>query len=31
MRNIDVAPTVMKILGVSPQKVDGAVLHEVLR
>ncbi|VIO80576.1 hypothetical protein CI41S_74080 [Bradyrhizobium ivorense] len=31
MRNIDVAPTIMKILGVKPSQVDGEVLHEVLR
>jgi predicted AlkP superfamily pyrophosphatase or phosphodiesterase len=31
MRNIDVAPTIMQILGVKPHQVDGAVLHEILR
>jgi predicted AlkP superfamily pyrophosphatase or phosphodiesterase len=31
MRNIDVAPTIMQILGVTPQQADGAVLHEILR
>ena len=31
MRNIDVAPTIMQILGVTPHQVDGEVLHEVLR
>ncbi len=31
MRNIDVAPTIMKILGVRPHQVDGEVLHEALR
>jgi predicted AlkP superfamily pyrophosphatase or phosphodiesterase len=31
MRNIDVAPTIMKILGVRPHEVDGEVLHEILR
>jgi len=31
MRNIDVAPTIMRILGVTPQQVDGEVLHEILR
>jgi len=31
MRNLDVAPTIMKILGVRPNDVDGEVLHEVLR
>ena len=31
MRNLDVAPTIMKILGVKPHQVDGEVLHEVLR
>jgi predicted AlkP superfamily pyrophosphatase or phosphodiesterase len=31
MRNIDVAPTIMEILGVTPHHVDGEVLHEVLR
>ena len=31
MRNIDVAPTIMRILGVTPHDVDGEVLHEVLR
>jgi predicted AlkP superfamily pyrophosphatase or phosphodiesterase len=31
MRNIDVAPTIMKILGVTPHQVDGEVLHEALR
>jgi predicted AlkP superfamily pyrophosphatase or phosphodiesterase len=31
MRNIDVAPTIMRILGVTSQQVDGEVLHEILR
>jgi predicted AlkP superfamily pyrophosphatase or phosphodiesterase len=31
MRNIDVAPTIMRILDVKPQQVDGEVLHEILR
>jgi predicted AlkP superfamily pyrophosphatase or phosphodiesterase len=31
MRNIDVATTIMKILGVKPHQVDGEVLHEILR
>jgi hypothetical protein len=31
MRNIDVAPTIMKVLGVTPHEVDGQVLHEILR
>ncbi|WP_315833737.1 alkaline phosphatase family protein [Bradyrhizobium prioriisuperbiae] len=31
MRNIDVAPTIMQILGVRPHRVDGEVLHEILR
>ncbi|MDU0956064.1 MAG: alkaline phosphatase family protein, partial [Bradyrhizobium sp.] len=31
MRNIDVAPTIMRILGVKPQQVDGEVLHHILR
>ena len=31
MRNVDVAPTIMKILGVTPHGVDGEVLHEILR
>ncbi|GLR90929.1 alkaline phosphatase family protein [Bradyrhizobium iriomotense] len=31
MHNIDVAPTIMQILGVRPQGVDGEVLHEILR
>jgi hypothetical protein len=31
MRNIDVAPTIMKILDVKPHQVDGEVLHEILR
>ena len=31
MRNLDVAPTVMKILGVRPHRVDGEVLDEILR
>jgi predicted AlkP superfamily pyrophosphatase or phosphodiesterase len=31
MRNIDVAPTIMQILGVTPHQVDGEVLHEILR
>ena len=31
MRNIDVAPTIMRILGVTPHQVDGEVLHEILR
>src|SRR5262249_6332991 len=31
MRNIDVAPTIMQILGVTPRQVDGEVLHEILR
>jgi predicted AlkP superfamily pyrophosphatase or phosphodiesterase len=31
MRNVDVAPTIMKILGVKPQRVDGEVLDEILR
>jgi hypothetical protein len=26
-----VAPTIMRILGVTPHKVDGEVLHEILR
>ena len=31
MRNIDVAPTIMQLLGVRPHQVDGEVLHEILR
>ncbi|MFQ3459451.1 phosphodiesterase, partial [Bradyrhizobium sp. UFLA01-814] len=31
MRNIDVAPTIMRILGSAPQQVDGEVLGQVLR
>jgi predicted AlkP superfamily pyrophosphatase or phosphodiesterase len=31
MRNLDVAPTIMRILGVRPHDVDGEVLHEILR
>ncbi len=31
MRNTDVAPTVMQILGVTPHRVDGEVLREILR
>jgi predicted AlkP superfamily pyrophosphatase or phosphodiesterase len=31
MRNIDVAPTIMRILGVTPHQVDGEALHEILR
>lgn len=31
MRNLDVAPTVMQILGVRPHQVDGEVLREILR
>jgi predicted AlkP superfamily pyrophosphatase or phosphodiesterase len=31
MRNIDVAPTILHLLGVRPGKVDGRVLYEVLR
>ncbi|MET4799256.1 alkaline phosphatase family protein [Bradyrhizobium sp. LB11.1] len=31
MRNLDVAPTIMQILGVRPHGVDGEVLNEILR
>ncbi|MGY8666801.1 alkaline phosphatase family protein [Bradyrhizobium sp. UFLA05-109] len=31
MRNVDVAPTIMQILGVKPHHVDGEVLREILR
>ncbi|QQO22378.1 alkaline phosphatase family protein [Bradyrhizobium diazoefficiens] len=31
MRNLDVAPTIMRLLGVKPGQVDGEVLQEVLR
>jgi predicted AlkP superfamily pyrophosphatase or phosphodiesterase len=31
MHNIDVAPTIMEILGVRPRGVDGEALHEILR
>ncbi len=31
MRNLDVAPSIMRILGVKPQQVDGEVLREILR
>ena len=31
MHNIDVAPTIMKLLGVKPHQVDGEVLREILR
>jgi hypothetical protein len=31
MRNVDVAPTIMRLLGVKPHQVDGEVLHEILR
>lgn len=31
MRNLDVAPTIMQILGVRPRGVDGEVLREILR
>jgi len=30
MHNIDVAPTIMQILGVTPHQVDGEVLQEIL-
>jgi hypothetical protein len=31
MRNIDVAPTIMRMLGTTPHQVDGEVLKEILR
>jgi len=31
MHNVDVAPTIMHLLGVEPGKVDGEVLREILR
>ena len=31
MRNVDVAPTIMQLLGVRPHQVDGEVLREILR
>jgi hypothetical protein len=31
VRNIDVAPTIMHLLGVQPGDVDGRVLDEILR
>ena len=31
MHNLDVAPTIMRILGVRPHGVDGEVLNEILR
>jgi predicted AlkP superfamily pyrophosphatase or phosphodiesterase len=31
MRNIDVAPTIMQILGVTPSKLDGEALKHILR
>lgn len=31
MRNVDVAPTIMRLLGVKPHHVDGEVLQEILR
>ncbi|MGV7215983.1 alkaline phosphatase family protein [Bradyrhizobium sp. UFLA05-112] len=31
MHNVDVAPTIMQILGVKPHHVDGEVLREILR
>ncbi|MBR1132981.1 alkaline phosphatase family protein [Bradyrhizobium iriomotense] len=31
MRNLDVAPTIMQLLGVRPRQVDGEVLREILR
>jgi predicted AlkP superfamily pyrophosphatase or phosphodiesterase len=31
MHNVDVAPTIMHLLGVDPGKVDGEVLREILR
>lgn len=31
VRNLDVAPTIMHLLGVRPQQVDGEVLREILR
>jgi hypothetical protein len=32
VRNIDVAPTIMRLLGVQPgEDVDGRVLEEILR
>jgi len=31
MRNLDVAPTIMQLLGVRPHQVDGEVLREILR
>ena len=31
MHNIDVAPTIMRLLGVDPGPVDGKPLHEILR
>jgi hypothetical protein len=31
MRNTDVAPTIMQILGITPHRVDGEVLREILR
>ncbi|MCA1456845.1 alkaline phosphatase family protein [Bradyrhizobium sp. BRP22] len=31
MRNVDVAPTIMRIIGVPPHRIDGEVLHEILR
>src|SRR5262249_47096982 len=31
MHNIDVAPTIMQLLGVKPQQVDGEALQEILK
>lgn len=31
VRNIDVAPTIMHLLGVKPEGMDGRVLQEILR
>ena len=31
VHNVDVAPTIMRILGVAPHGLDGEVLHEILR
>jgi predicted AlkP superfamily pyrophosphatase or phosphodiesterase len=31
INNIDVAPTIMSLLGITPKKVDGRVLNEILK
>jgi hypothetical protein len=31
MHNVDVAPTIMELLGVTPRQVDGEALHEIIK